>query len=90
MAGESSPRYTETPINIYEVIVVSKVLIDIDEEALAEASALLGTTTKKDTVNQALRETAQRLRRAQALARLAELGEAGAFDELLDPSTRRP
>lgn len=65
-------------------------LIDIDEEALAEASALLGTTTTKDTVNRALRETAQRLRRAQAPARLAELGETGAFDELLDPSARRP
>jgi Arc/MetJ family transcription regulator len=67
-----------------------KLLIDVDEDALTEASALLGTTTKKDTVNQALRETARRLRRAQALARLAELGEAGAFDELLDPQTRRP
>jgi Arc/MetJ family transcription regulator len=72
------------------VIGVPKVLIDIDEDALAEASALLGTTTKKDTVNQALRETARRLRRAHALARLAELGEAGAFDELLDPTARRP
>jgi len=67
-----------------------KILIDVDEDALAEASALLGTTTKKDTVNQALRETARRLRRAQALARLAELGESGAFDELLDPEARRP
>lgn len=67
-----------------------KVLIDIDEEALAEAAALLGTTTKKDTVNRALRETAQRLRRANALARLAQMGEAGAFDQLLDKPTRRP
>ncbi len=66
-----------------------KVLIDIDEDALTEAAALLGTTTKKDTVNRALRETAQRLRRANALARLAQLGEAGAFDELLDKPTRR-
>jgi Arc/MetJ family transcription regulator len=69
---------------------VTKVLIDIDEDALAEASALLGTTTKKDTVNHALRETAQRLRRANALARLIELGEAGAFDELLNKAARRP
>lgn len=56
----------------------------------AEIGCPLGTTTKKDTVNRALRETAQRLRRAQALAHLAELGEAGAFDELHDPSARRP
>jgi Arc/MetJ family transcription regulator len=69
---------------------MTKVLIDVDDDALAEASALLGTTTKKDTVNRALRETSQRLRRANALARLAELGEAGAFDELLDKAARRP
>ena len=68
---------------------MTKVLIDIDDDALAEASALLGTTTKKDTVNTALRSTAQQLRRAKALARLAELGDAGAFDELLDKSAYR-
>ena len=64
-------------------------LIDIDDDALAEASALLGTKTKKDTVNAALRETAERMRRANALARLAELGESGAFDEPLDKSAYR-
>jgi len=69
---------------------MTKVLIDIDDDALTEASALLGTTTKKDTVNRALRETAERLRRANALARLVELGETGVFDELLDKSARRP
>lgn len=67
---------------------MTKMLIDVDDEALAEASELLGTRTKKDTVNTALRETAQHLRRARALARLAELGEAGASD-LLDKSTYR-
>jgi len=50
---------------------MTKVLIDIDDDALAEASALLGTKTKKDTVNTALRTTAEQLRRAQALAGLA-------------------
>jgi Arc/MetJ family transcription regulator len=69
--------------------IVTKVLVDVDDEALAEASSLLGTATKKDTINTALRETVQRLRRADALARLAEMGEAGAFDELLDKSTYR-
>ncbi|GAA3457086.1 type II toxin-antitoxin system VapB family antitoxin [Dactylosporangium matsuzakiense] len=68
---------------------MTKVLIDIDDDALAEASALLGTKTKKDTVNTALRSTADQLRRAKALTRLAELGEAGAFDELLDKSAYR-
>jgi Arc/MetJ family transcription regulator len=68
---------------------MTKVLIDIDDDALAEASELLGTKTKKDTVNTALRETAQQLRRARALARLAELGESGAFDALLDKAAYR-
>lgn len=68
---------------------MTKMLIDVDEEALAEAAELLGTKTKKDTVNVSLRETAQRLRRADALARLAERGEAGDFDALLDKSAYR-
>lgn len=71
------------------MVAVTKVLIDVDDDALSEASALLGTKTKKDTVNLALRETAQRLRRAEALARLAELGESGAFDDLLDKAAYR-
>jgi Arc/MetJ family transcription regulator len=69
---------------------MTKMLIDIDEEALEAAADLLGTTTKKDTVNTSLRETAQRLRRAQALAKLAERGQAGDFDELLDKPAYRP
>jgi Arc/MetJ family transcription regulator len=68
---------------------VTKVLIDVDDDALAEASALLGTKTKRDTINTALRETVQRLRRAHALSALGEMGEAGAFDDLLDKSTYR-
>lgn len=68
---------------------MTKVLIDVDEAALSEAADLLGTKTKKDTVNVALRETVQRLRRAHALARLAERGEAGDFDALLDKSAYR-
>jgi Arc/MetJ family transcription regulator len=68
---------------------MTKILIDIDDDALAEAAELLGTKTKKDTVNTALRETAQRLRRAQALACLAEIGQSGAFDKLLDKDTHR-
>jgi Arc/MetJ family transcription regulator len=68
---------------------MTKVLIDIDDDALAEASELLGTKTKKDTVNTALRETARQLRRAKALARLAEIGDSGAFDDLLTKSAYR-
>jgi Arc/MetJ family transcription regulator len=41
------------------LVAVTKVLIDIDDDVLAEASVLLGTKTKKDTVNTALREVVQ-------------------------------
>jgi Arc/MetJ family transcription regulator len=71
------------------VAIMTKVLVDVDDDALAEASTLLGTKTKKDTINAALRETAQRLRRAHALARLGEMGESGAFDVLLDKTAYR-
>jgi Arc/MetJ family transcription regulator len=68
---------------------MTKSLIDLDDEALAEAAILFGTTTKKDTVNTALREAAQRLRRIEALDRLSEMGAAGDFDELLDKRAYR-
>jgi Arc/MetJ family transcription regulator len=58
---------------------VAKHLIDLDEDALGAARAELGTTTIKDTVNEALRRaTADRERRVRmALDALAgaELGD---------------
>jgi Arc/MetJ family transcription regulator len=42
---------------------------------------VLGTNTKKDTVNEALREVGQRLVRLRALARLGDLADRGDFDE---------
>jgi Arc/MetJ family transcription regulator len=52
---------------------MAKHLIDVDEEMLGAARAELGTTTIKDTVNEALRRaTLQRERRtAEALDVLA-------------------
>lgn len=52
--------------------------IDLDEDALARAMAELGTTTKKDTVNLALREVAERRSRLRAFERLMRLGDAEA------------
>lgn len=46
----------------------AKILVDVDDGALAEAAEAFGTTTEKDTGNVALREWAARLRRARALA----------------------
>lgn len=50
--------------------------IEIDADALEEASAILGTSGFKQTVNEALREVgrADRLRRGAALIRSGDLG----------------
>ena len=62
---------------------MTKTPIEIDEEALAVAAEVLGTKTKKDTVNAALREVGQRLVRLRALAGLGEMADRGDFDEFL-------
>jgi Arc/MetJ family transcription regulator len=49
---------------------VAKTLIEIDERYLAAAQRELGTTTKKDTVNTALREVAALAARRRDLQRL--------------------
>jgi Arc/MetJ family transcription regulator len=58
-----------------------RITVDIDDEALAAAAAVLGTSTKVDTVNGALAEIAARPRRVAALERLRtatdDLGDAG-------------
>ncbi|GAA3369407.1 hypothetical protein GCM10020367_12000 [Streptomyces sannanensis] len=58
--------------------------VDLDDEVLAEAARLLGTTTKKDTINTALEEVIRRHRRRAAFQRLAERGARGELE-----STRR-
>lgn len=58
--------------------------IEIDQEALAAAAEVLGTTTKNDTVNAALRQVGQRPVRLRALARLGEMADRGDFNEFLD------
>jgi Arc/MetJ family transcription regulator len=45
--------------------------IDLDDDALRSAMRLSGATTKKDTVNLALREYVERRRRVEALERHA-------------------
>ncbi|WP_433249796.1 type II toxin-antitoxin system VapB family antitoxin [Streptosporangium sp. CA-135522] len=58
--------------------------IDIDDEALAEAMRMLGTSTKKDTVNAALREHVARVKRIEALERLSARAERGEFDDAIE------
>jgi Arc/MetJ family transcription regulator len=58
---------------------MSATQIDIDDEALAEAMRLSGAKTKKETVNLALREYAERRQRTEA--RLRYLDMAQQWDE---------
>lgn len=64
---------------------MARTVIDLDDDLVAEVSKELGTSTKKETVNAALREVLQRHRRALALTRLRELTTEGGLDlDLLD------
>lgn len=58
--------------------------IDIDDELLAEAMEVTGTTTKKAAVEAALREVVMRHRRRQALDELWGIGWDGDLDMLRD------
>lgn len=59
---------------------MSDTQIDIDDEAPNEAMPLMGTTTKKETVDRALHEYAERMRRLQAADKLAVRTARGDFD----------
>ncbi|HKT01467.1 MAG TPA: type II toxin-antitoxin system VapB family antitoxin [Rugosimonospora sp.] len=60
---------------------MAKTVIDIDENLLVRAQKILGTPTKKETVNAAMREI---IRRA-AVEQFIEMGHSGAFRDLADP-----
>lgn len=59
---------------------MTRTVIDLDDGLLADVSKALGTNTKKDTVNAALREVLENRRRALALTRLRASAAEGAFD----------
>ncbi|MEE9415772.1 MAG: type II toxin-antitoxin system VapB family antitoxin [Acidimicrobiales bacterium] len=61
--------------------IVAKTLIDIDESALEQARQVLGTTTKKETVNRALVAVAALSARQHDLERFI----ADAHADLRDP-----
>ena len=64
---------------------MAKTLIDIDEEYLEAAQQVLGTATKKDTVNAALREVTALAARRSALQRLT----SGRLGDLEDEGVMR-
>jgi Arc/MetJ family transcription regulator len=65
---------------------MTKTLIDLDDTLLERAATVLGSSTKKDTVNGALREVVDRAERAKGLA---WLGSTPALDDLTDPEVIR-
>ena len=52
-----------------------KTLVDLDADLLTQARQILGTTTKKGTVNLALREVVRR----EAAVQFLERAQAGVF-----------
>lgn len=71
---------------------MSRTVIDLDDEALEEAAKELGTTTKRDTINTALREVTARYRRLRSLEEAREMVADGALDMdlLLNKDAYRP
>ncbi len=59
---------------------MSRTVIDLDDKLVADVAKALGTRTKKETVNTALREVMENRRRALALTRLRSAVADGAFD----------
>ena len=61
---------------------MAKTLLDLDEDLLDEATRALGTSTKKETVTEALRlAIAQsRARRTAAVENLQRIADDGGFD----------
>lgn len=59
---------------------MTKILVDVDDTMLAEAMELLGTKTKKETINLALQELMTRQRRINAFRELCALADSGALD----------
>lgn len=64
-------------------------MIDLDDDALEQARAALGTRTKRDTVNQALLRVARDERRRRAWVAEMDLVKSGAYDDLLDREIMR-
>ncbi|RJO71265.1 type II toxin-antitoxin system VapB family antitoxin [Nocardia panacis] len=59
---------------------MTRTVIDLDDQLMSDVSKTLGTATKKDTVNAALREVLENRRRAMALTRLQQAVAEGALD----------
>ena len=65
-----------------------KTLVDVDEKALSAAQRVLGTRTKRETINAALARVVADAERARAVQEEIERGRSGFYDRLLDPKVR--
>jgi len=61
---------------------MSRTILDVDDELLAEAARIFGTTTKKATVNAALLAAVNREKRRE----FAEWLKSGGMPDLTSPS----
>lgn len=75
-----SIMYNDTLAGVYGGGLMSRTVIDLDDDALEAAAKELGTSTKRDTINTALREVVARNRRLRALHELQDLADEGALD----------
>lgn len=68
-----------------------RTVIDLDEDLLERARRELGTTTKKDTIHEALRLVAERSARLQAVQELMSIDRdwTGILDEDKTPDADR-
>ena len=71
---------------------MAKTLIDIDDDLLEAVQEVLGTTTKKETVNTALREVLAAQQKRRAAQDLIAWGQRNApwDDSVRDRAWRRP
>ncbi|GAA3442520.1 type II toxin-antitoxin system VapB family antitoxin [Planomonospora venezuelensis] len=68
---------------------MTKILVDVDDEALEAAQRIFGTKTKKDTINLALTEAVTRVTRLKALEEGVRLFSGEDFDSLMDKRNYR-
>lgn len=62
-------------MHLHYCVYMSKLYLEVDDDALAAAQAELGTPTKKDTVNEALRIVALRQARVRKILATATDGD---------------
>jgi Arc/MetJ family transcription regulator len=60
---------------------MTQALVHLDEDSLAKAQEILGTSSAEETVNAAIREVVRRA----AADRFMEMAREGAFADLMNP-----